>query len=218
MREAKSSDQTSNGSASKVLSYDEYFKSAFDSRRKITFITKRYSVKNKILDEFNRFEVLCPKCHCHFGHEILAACLHFKSSHSATLTDEIYSIGELIRTDTFEIKKVHSCITCCVQFKKLSDLAQHLESSHHFPGSQKNETNIFLCPFDNCGYKSSKFFSFKNHTIQHPFFNNPNVGKFNGIKVKVGIYSSPKAYFHIPTTIEKTKTDKNNELEAVIKE
>lgn len=211
--EPKSKDQSSN--ESKISFYDEYLKSTIESKRKIIFIIDRCCLKNKITREFYNFEVFCPKCHCHFDDNILAACLHFKSLHSATQTEEVYSIGELVRTKTFEINKVHTCPTCTVKFKKLSDLALHLKNSEHFPGSLKNEINILFCPFDKCGFKSNKFFAFKNHLMSHPFFNNPKIGKFSSVQVKVGIYSSPKFYLHMAKNLVITNADKKNELEAI---
>lgn len=214
-QEIKSNDQVSKESP-KVSAYDEYFKSAVESTKKsIISIKNRCSIKNNISSDIKNFEVFCPKCGCHFDHKILAACLHFKSIHSPNRTDEVYLIGELIRTDSYEINKVHSCNVCNVKFKKLSDLANHLKNSGHFPGSRKNEMNIFFCPFDNCGFKSTRYFIFKNHIMLHPFFNNPKVDKFCSIAVKVGIYSIPKEYYHLPINLEKTEVDNKNELEAI---
>lgn len=215
MCEAKPKEQPSNESKSKTSFYDEYLKSTLESKRKIIYIIDRCCLKNKISREIYQFVVFCPKCMCHFDDGILAACLHFKSVHCSTKTEEVYSIGELMRSEIFVASKVHTCPTCNVKFKKLSDLALHLKNSEHFPGSRKNEINILFCPFDNCGLKSTKFFEFKNHLMSHPFFNNPNNGKFNSIQVKVGIYSSPKFYYHMAKNLEITNADKKNELEAI---
>ncbi|CAF0712985.1 unnamed protein product [Brachionus calyciflorus] len=195
--------------------YDEYFESTFNAKRKIKFIKNRACLKNFApTKELKKCLVFCPKCHSCFYQSVLGASLHYKLCHSSSTQDEVYSIGEFDRTEKFWIEKAHACFTCNVKFKKLVDLVHHYSNTHHFPSNKVNEINIYKCPFDKCEFQTTKFFTFKTHIVGHPYFNGQN-NNMKSVEVSVVIYKAPRMYFHQTKNVEKTKSDRENELEAV---
>lgn len=173
----------------------------------------RCSVRSTIYN--GKLAIFCPLCQFCFMDSILAASLHYKYCHSLTKEDQIYSVCERDRSVYVVIEKIHTCPTCKIKFKKLSDLANHLLNTAHFPQNQQNEINVLICPFDNCYFKSTKFFSFKTHILGHAFFNKPD----NDIKleVKVDVYRAPKTYCHIVPFKENctTESERINEVAAI---
>ena len=142
-------------------------------------------------------KVFCPKCHFYFGLNTIACGLHYKYTHNPD--DLLYSLSILDNQQKIDITKSHSCPECKIQFKKLSDLNNHLNSTGHFPGPIKNKILVFMCPFDDCGFHTSSFFPFKTHLVGHSYFNKP-MYKFDEeprVKVTVNIFPVPNKFFHI---------------------
>lgn len=199
--------------SSSQSSYDQYFSEA-NSKRKIKYLKKRSSLKN--LNSSEQIAVFCPTCGFYFSHSILAAGLHFKYYHCPSIKDLVYTWSTLDRTDRIEVEKAHTCFTCHARFKKLTALISHLENTKHFPLNKPDEINVFKCPFDDCDFRSTKYFSFKTHIVNHAFFNKTD-GNSLKIDVKVNVFKKPKLYFHI-TEFKETndcQTDRSSELEAI---
>lgn len=76
-------------------------------------------------------------------------------------------------------------------------LVDHLKRSNHFPNAVDNEINVFVCPFDDCHFKTVVFFSFKTHLLGHKFFTaSMTPGQGEKVMCKVHVYTAPDSYYH----------------------
>jgi len=142
--------------------------------------------------------------------------MHYKTVHSSR--DElIYSLSRLKRTELVEVEKRHSCPTCKKVFKKLTDLASHLDTAGHFPQTRPGEINVFRCPFDNCAYLSTHFFPLKTHLLSHPFFNKPRSGPDAELRIVVhfDVYDAPVSFLHIASFSGGTALERKEEMDAI---
>lgn len=166
--------------------------SLFNGRR-IVFLKKRCSIQNfKSTDEL---AVFCPKpdCRLFMSTNILACALHFKYAHSGQSDMEIFSMGKLDRVLELEIEKKHNCPECKHYHSKLVTLVDHLKRSKHFPEPKEDEINVFVCPFDDCHFKTVLFFSFKTHILNHKFFTNGG----ERVMCKIDVYKAPSEFYHV---------------------
>lgn len=109
-----------------------------------------------------------------------------------------------------EIEKKHSCPQCKLYHSKLVSLCEHLKKTDHFPQARKDEINVFVCPFDDCHFKSTIFFAFKTHLLSHKFFVSVGGEK---ITCKIRVYSAPKCFYHVPRFGEKSGLHERTECE-----
>jgi len=203
-------------SASEYLVLEPADKSLASSERTLKFIKNRCSIKQT--QEPKETGVFCPKngCYFYFSDSILSCGLHFQYLHNSD--EQVYSMANFKKETELEISKIHVCpdANCKIKFKKLFDLTAHLTETKHYPEPALKEINLFICPFDDCRFKSVNFSTFKTHVIGHSYFNRP-AGAQGEVKlnVKVRTFDSPTHFMHLPQIRQNVKEDNKNEIEAI---
>lgn len=111
------------------------------------------------------------------------------------------------------MEKKHNCPECKQYHKQLVSLVDHLKRTKHFPSAAENEINVYVCPFDDCYFKTVVFFSFKTHLLGHRFFTAPLPQGSGSEKVmcKILVYTAPDSFYHV--TRFGVNSDGNDKIE-----